>query len=240
MIKIRAGDLSDSMDVVCSILDDVTMKFANGELSVDESDLPCICYVRFKLRSSAFVEYDSGKFESIRVSSKDFMKCLKRFASDSIVMFEFSDNKLTLTDGSKSFDIDILAVSDEDKGVDASELYKRLELLPVKFTLSYSGLTDIIDDIKSTVKEKSSPSVSFSKKSNILKISANNYRKKIVLNDDKEADSSYGLNFLDNALKRRISDTVDISYGADAPIFIRHNGKNSSLDVVVMCRISSD
>jgi len=239
--------LRDSIDTVSQLIDDGLFKLKREGIELSAADRATVSFVDFKLKSSAFDEYQCDVNTNIGLNLLNFLTVLKRANVN---------DKLTLNLDEKENKLEIIleGVSKRKFAIPLIELRK--EEVPqvgkLEFTADAEVRADVIEqgindaDIiaDSIIIELSDDNIRMFASGNSSKSELKLFKGTDVLtklNAKEIVSSRYSIDYLKKMIKgSRISDKVKIMLGKDFPLKMDFEGKDASLSIVLAPRVSEE
>lgn len=237
----------DSIDTISQLIDDGTFRIKKDSIELVAADRAMVAVVDFKIKSSAFDEFECKKEGSITLNLLNLLTILKRAGIEDRLKMELneSENRLEITLEGKSvrkFAIPLLEVSQEE--IPPVSQFEFLASADVRGDVIEQGVNDadIIAD-----------SIVFELSDNKLRMVAEGDSSKAELNLEKgnaflinldvkkNVKSRYPLDYLKKILKGlKISENVKIQLGNDYPMKIDFSDKDVSMTFILAPRVSED
>ncbi len=238
----------DAIDTIAQIIDDGLFKVKKEGIELLASDRAMVSVVDFKLKSSAFENYECDKERRIGVSLINFLTILKRISPEDKMTIELNenDNKLEILLEGKSvrrFSLPLIEVSAED--------------LPQIDKFEFSGTAEVKSDIfEQGINDADivADSVLIELAENMFRMFAEGNGSKAELKLEKgdsllylltksKVKSKYSLEYLKKMIKgSKLSPNTKIYMGnpqqKDYPLKLEFKGDNVSLVYILAPRVS--
>jgi proliferating cell nuclear antigen len=239
--------LRDSIDTISQLIDDGLFKLRRDGIELSAADRATVSFVDFKLKSSAFDEYQCDVNTNIGLNLLNFLTVLKRANVN---------DKLTLNLDEKENKFEIILEGDSKRKFAIPLIELRKEEVPqvnkLDFTADAEVRADVIEqgindaDIiaDSIIIELSDNNLRMFASGNSSKSELKIFRGTDVLaklNAKEMVSSRYSIDYLKKMIKgSRISDKVKIMLGKDFPLKMDFIGEHASLSIVLAPRVSEE
>lgn len=239
--------LRDSVDTISQLIDDGLFKLKKTGIELLAADRAMVSFVDFKLKASAFDEYECDKDRNIGLNLLNFLTILKRIDADDKLTLNLdeTENKLEVILEGKSvrkFAIPLIEISKEDvPQVDQLEFTASAE---VRADILEQGINDADIIADSVIIELSPEKLRMFSEGNSSKSELKIFKGTDVLldlNSKETVSSRYSLDYMKKMIKgSKLSDKAAISLGKDFPLKMEFRGENASLSVVLAPRVSEE
>jgi proliferating cell nuclear antigen len=239
--------LRDSIDTISQLIDDGLFMAGKDGMKMMAADRAMVSFVDFRLKASAFDEYECDSDVSIGLNMINFLTILKRANSNDKLTLTLNDNDNKLDvilqgDSRRKFSIPLIEISKED--MPQIDQLKFGASAKVRADILEQGITDA-DIVADSVMIGISPeSMRMSAEGTSSKAEMNLEKGNEALSDleaSEDVSSRYSLEYLKKMIKgSRISDIVKVNMGKDFPLKLDFVGENASLSLVLAPRIADE
>ena len=239
--------LRDSIDTISQLIDDGLFKLRRDGIELSAADRATVSFVDFKLKSSAFDEYQCDVNTNIGLNLLNFLTVLKRANVN---------DKLTLNLDEKENKFEIILEGDSKRKFAIPLIELRKEEVPQVNKLDFTADAEVRADVI----EQGINDADIIADSIIIELSDNNLRMFASGNSSKSelklfkgtdaltklnakemVSSRYSIDYLKKMIKgSKISDKVKIMLGKDFPLRMNFEGKDASLSIVLAPRVSEE
>jgi proliferating cell nuclear antigen len=239
--------LKDSIDTISQLIDDGLFKIKKDGIELSAADRATVSFVDFKIKSSAFDEYECDADVNIGLNLLNFLTVLKRANAN---------DKLTLSLNDKENRLEIFLEGDSKRKFAIPLIEIRREEMPQVEKLDFAAQADVRADIieqglsdaeivaDSITIELSEDSLSMFASGNSSKSEMNIEKGNealLELNAGSAVQSRYSLDYLKKMIKgSRISDKMKLMLGKDFPLKIVFEGDDVYLSMILAPRVSED
>jgi proliferating cell nuclear antigen len=239
--------LRDSIDTISQLIDDGLFKLRRDGIELSAADRATVSFVDFKLKSSAFDEYECDVTTNIGLNLLSFLTVLKRAnVNDKLtVNLDEKENKLEIIlegDSKRKFAIPLIELRKEEvPQVDKLDFTADAE---VRADILEQGINDADIIADSIIIELSEDNLRMFASGNSSKSELKLFRGTDVLtklNVKEMVSSRYSIDYLKKMIKgSKISDKVKIMLGKDFPLRMDFIGEDASLSIVLAPRVSEE
>ncbi len=239
--------LKDSIDTISQLIDDGLFKLKNDGIELIAADRATVSFVDFKLKSTAFDEYECDAVTSIGINLLSLLTILKRANSNDKMTLNLDEkeNKLEVIlegDSKRKFAIPLLEIRKEEvPQVDKLEFTADAE---VRADVIEQGINDADIIADSIILELSENNLRMFASGNSSKSEMKLFKGTDVLtklNAKELVSSRYSIDYLKKMIKgSRINDKVKLMLGKDFPLKMSFEGKDASLNIVLAPRVSEE
>jgi proliferating cell nuclear antigen len=239
--------LKDSIDTISQLIDDGLFKIKKDGIELSAADRATVSFVDFKIKSSAFDEYECDADVNIGLNLLNFLTVLKRANAN---------DKLTLSLNDKENRLEIFLEGDSKRKFAIPLIEIRREEMPQVEKLDFAAQADVRADIieqglsdaeivaDSITIELSEDSLSMFASGNSSKSEMNIEKGNealLELNAGSAVQSRYSLDYLKKMIKgSRISDKMKLMLGKDFPLKMVFEGDDVYLSMILAPRVSED
>jgi len=241
-ITIDAILFKDCMKAIGTLVDEVTLKVTEVEMSIISMDPANVAMIAFNLPSSSAIEWEvetteKEPAEKIMVRLADLNKVLKRVIKDDILKIETTENRLVLKiSGYKEFVMPLLADDDSKE--------QKLPTLDhkAKITLPLKRLADAIEDC--AIADEAVNFVAETDKfvldseSTLTKAAITLTGEDVKIEAPEKQRARFALEYL-NKMLPKVSDLVEIGLGTDYPLSLFYKAQHFKLMFILAPRVES-
>lgn len=239
--------IRDSIDTISQLIDDGLFKLKKDGIELLAADRATVSVVDFKLKSSAFSEYECDEKKEMGVNLLNLLTVLKRSgASDKLTLdLNEKESKLEIVlegDTTRKFAIPLIDISRRE--IPEIGQLEFPGLVEIKSNVLEQGINDADIIADSAVIETSPDEFRMYAEGNSskseLRIKKGNYVLPNLASKEK-ISSRYSLEYLKKMIKgSRIADNVKILIGKDFPMKMEFKGENASLAIILAPRVSEE
>ena len=237
--------LRDSIDTISQLIDDGLFKISKNGIELIAADRAMVSFVDFKLKSSAFQEFECEREMKIGLNLLNFLTVLKRANINDKLTLSLDENKLEVVlegNSIRRFTIPLIEISKEDvPQIDQLEFTSDAE---INASILEQGINDADIIADSVIIELSPDKFRMFAEGNSSKSELKIPKGTdvlTVLNTKETVSSRYSLDYLKKMIKgSKISDKAKIMLGKDFPLKIDFKGDNASLSLVLGPRVSEN
>jgi len=239
--------LRDSIDTISQLIDDGLFKLRREGIELSAADRATVSFVDFKLKSSAFDEYECDINTNIGLNLLNFLTVLKRANIN---------DKLTLSLDEKENKFEIILEGDSKRRFAIPLIELRKEEVPqvdkLDFTADAEVRADVIEQGINDADIVADSIIIELTDSNLRMFASGNSSKSELklfkgtdvltkLNAKEIVSSRYSIDYLKKMIKgSRISDKVKIMLGKDFPLRMDFTGEDAFLSIVLAPRVSEE
>ncbi len=239
--------LRDCIDTISQLIDDGLLKLRREGIELVASDRAMVSVVDFKLKSTAFDEYECDAPKEIGVNLHNFLTILRRANPEDKLILNLNEkeNKLHITmhgNSVRNFAIPLIDISKEEiPPIDKLDFHAVAEIRSDVFEEGINDADIIADSIVIELDE------------NKLRMFSEGNSSKSELNIEKgtsglfdvsvktKSKSRYSLEYLKKIIKgSRIADKIKLNLGNDYPLKVEFKNDQASLSTILAPRVSED
>ena len=239
--------LRDCIDTISQLIDDGLFKLRKDGIELIASDRAMVSVVDFKLKSSAFDEYECDSPKQIGVSMQNFLTILKRANSDDKLTLSLNEreNKLQITmhgNSIRNFSIPLIDISNEEiPPIDKLDFQATAEIRSDVFE---EGIIDADIIADSVVIELAENNLRMYSEGNSSKAELNIEKGTAGLFDvsvKSKSKSRYSLEYLKKMIRgSRLADKIKMNLGNDYPLRLEFRNDQASMAMILAPRVSED
>ncbi|MFH1133984.1 MAG: proliferating cell nuclear antigen (pcna) [Nanoarchaeota archaeon] len=236
--------LKDSIAIISDLVTEASIKVTKQELSLIAMDPANVAMVDFKLLSSAFVEYDLKKDQSLRLNLGNLKQILRRAKPSDVLTLELVENKLKIKlkgTTTRTFSLSLIDMEEKEQRVP-----------PLQFPVTVSAPTTVLNDAVEDVESIIADSVSFTAEPGVFLIEAETELSKAVVEIKADENTKitakercrakYSLEYLKKMIPgAKLAERVTIQFNKDYPLkldFVEIN--KLSLSFILAPRVEND
>ncbi|MBN2202643.1 MAG: proliferating cell nuclear antigen (pcna) [Candidatus Aenigmarchaeota archaeon] len=239
--------LRDSIDTISLLIDDGLFRLKGNGIELTAADRATVSFVDFKLKSSAFDEYECDAEKDVGLNMINFLTILKRAnTGDKMTLsLDEKENKLeVILDGvsKRKFAIPLIEIRREEMPqVDKLEFMAEAE---VRSDVIEQGINDADIIADSIIIEISSDTMKMYASGNSSKSELKLFKGTDVLTKletPEDVSSRYSIDYLKKMVKgSKISDKISLKMGKDFPLRMGFENKDAVLNIVLAPRVSEE
>jgi proliferating cell nuclear antigen len=250
MFKAVAKDsrlLRDCIDTISQLIDDGIFKLRNDGIELIASDRAMVSVVDFKLKSSAFDEYECEPSKEIGLNLLNLLTVLKRANPEDKLSLSLNEkeNKLQITmhgNSVRHFSIPLIEISKEEiPPIDKLDFQSSAEIRSDVFE---EGIIDANIVADSVVIELDENKLSMHSEGNSSKAELSIEKGTAGLFDvsaKTKSKSRYSLEYLKKMIRgANIADKIKLHSGNDYPLKLEFKNDQASLSIILAPRVSED
>lgn len=241
--------LRDSIDTLSQLIDDGLFKLKKSGIEMIAADRTMVSFVDFKLKSSAFENYECDKETSIGINLLNLLTVLKRANPDDKLTLSLDEaqNKVEVVlegNSVRKFALPLLQIS-KGEIPDTDQLLKKFTAdAEISSSILEQGINDADIIADSVIIELSPDKLRMYAEGNSSKSELKIFKGTDVLtslNAKEIVSARYSLDYLKKIIKgSRISDKAKIMLGKDFPLRMVFEGDHAFLAVILAPRVAEE
>jgi proliferating cell nuclear antigen len=239
--------LRDSIDIISQLIDDGLFNVKKTGIELEAADRTMVSFVDFKLKSSAFEEYECDKDITVGINLLNLLTVLKRANLDDKLTISLDEKGSILEvilEGSsvRKFALPLLQISKAETP-DIEQLLKKFTAdAEVDSSILEQGISDAEIVADSVIIELSPDKLRMFAEGNNSKSELKIFKGTDTLtklNSKEIISARYSLDYLKKMIKgSRLSDKAKIMLGKDFPLRLVFENDNAFLGMVLAPRVS--
>lgn len=239
--------LKESIAIISELVNEVKLNIKKDRIEIVAMDPANVAMVVFKLLSSAFLEYDVPKEQTISVNLDHLKQILKRAKPSDTLLIELDEDKNRLKvqlrgESTRTFHLSLIEIGEKDQKVPELKFPLKIETNTIVFDEAIEDM-DVVSDAVSLFADANSFTVSAAGNiSEGLVEIGKDEETSIVLDGKGPIKAKYSLEYLKKIIKgSRLADKVTISFNKDYPLKIDYTVMDKlQLTTILAPRVSEE